>query len=126
LLHCGPKERESANRIVSELQHPSIASMGIWEDLPIDLSKAVLRRADLVVSTDSGPRHMAVALNRPVVTLFGPTDPAWTHTYNRPEALLKSQKPQSVMADISVDEVFSAVVAQIDLGNRGHLPIAAA
>ncbi len=34
------------------------------------------RRARLVIGGDSGPMHMAAALGRPVVTLFGPTDPA--------------------------------------------------
>ena len=30
-----------------------------------------------MVSTDSGPRHIAAALGKPVVTLLGPTLPAW-------------------------------------------------
>jgi heptosyltransferase-2 len=39
------------------------------------------RRVDLLVTTDSGPRHFAAALGTPVVTLFGPTHIAWTETY---------------------------------------------
>jgi len=42
--------------------------------------KALFCRADLVISNDTGPRHIAVALGRKVVTLFGPNDPAWTDT----------------------------------------------
>jgi heptosyltransferase-2 len=41
-----------------------------------------VRRADLLVTTDSGPRHFAAAFDRPVVTLFGPTHIAWTETYH--------------------------------------------
>lgn len=37
---------------------------------------AVLARADLVVANDSAPAHVAAALGRPVVSLFGPTVPA--------------------------------------------------
>ena len=37
---------------------------------------AMLRRAALVVGGDTGPVHLAAALGRPVVALFGPTDPA--------------------------------------------------
>lgn len=37
---------------------------------------ALARRVDLVVGGDSGPVHLAAALGRPVVALFGPTDPA--------------------------------------------------
>ena len=42
----------------------------------IDELLAVLARCDLVLSGDSGPLHMAVALGRPAVALYGPTDPA--------------------------------------------------
>jgi heptosyltransferase-1 len=37
---------------------------------------ALTRRAALVVGGDTGPVHLAAALGRPVVALFGPTDPA--------------------------------------------------
>ncbi len=40
--------------------------------------KAVIRRADLMVSNDTGPRHLAAALGTPCVALFGPTDRRWT------------------------------------------------
>ena len=117
LIHCGPGEREQANEIAAGLADPRVASMGICEDLPIGLSKAVLQKASVVVSTDSGPRHLAVALGSQVVTLFGPTDPAWTQTYNRPEILLQ---PNSTIEsqttstngntrDISVVQVVEAI-----------------
>jgi len=38
--------------------------------------KPILAEADLFIGGDSGPGHMAGALGRPVVSLFGPTDPA--------------------------------------------------
>lgn len=37
---------------------------------------ALTRRASLVIAGDTGPLHLAAALERPVVALFGPTDPA--------------------------------------------------
>ncbi|GAI94182.1 unnamed protein product, partial [marine sediment metagenome] len=42
--------------------------------------KALFAMADLVITNDTGPRHIAIALRRKVVTLFGPNDPAWTET----------------------------------------------
>jgi len=42
--------------------------------------KALFAMADLVVTNDTGPRHIAIAMGRKVVTLFGPNDPAWTDT----------------------------------------------
>ena len=93
LLHCGPSEREGANQIAAEVNHPLVESMGRFKDLPIGLTKAVLARASSVVSTDSGPRHIAVALNRPVISLFGPTDPFSTRTYNLSETILAADLP---------------------------------
>ena len=37
---------------------------------------AITRRAALVIAGDTGPLHLASALGRPVVAIFGPTDPA--------------------------------------------------
>ncbi len=42
-----------------------------------------LRRSELLVSNDSGPMHVAAALGRPVVALFGPTDPRRTGPYGQ-------------------------------------------
>ena len=59
--------------------------------LSLGLTKACVRRADLLVTTDSGPRHFAAAFDRPVVTLFGPTHIEWTETYH-PRAVHLQQK----------------------------------
>jgi heptosyltransferase-2 len=40
--------------------------------------KSLCRRASLMVTNDTGPRHIAAAMGTPLVTLFGPTDPRWT------------------------------------------------
>ncbi len=40
--------------------------------------KGIVKRCRLVVTNDTGPRHLAAAFARPCVTLFGPTDPRWT------------------------------------------------
>lgn len=113
LLHCGPQEREVAGRIAAEANHPRIASMGeLGKHLPIGLTKAVMSRARLVVTSDSGPRHIAVAFNRPVISLFGPTDPSWTTTYNRPEVTI-SAGPTRDMRGIVVGQVFESVREQV-------------
>ena len=81
LVMCGPAEREEAQAIVRQAAHPRVRSLDEGgEPLGIGLSKACVRRADLLVTTDSGPRHFAAALNRPVLTLFGPTGITWTVT----------------------------------------------
>jgi heptosyltransferase-2 len=80
LVLCGPAEREKAREILSLARHPAIFSLAD-ERLSIGLTKAAVRRADLLVTTDSGPRHFAAPFNVPVVTLFGPTHTAWSETF---------------------------------------------
>jgi heptosyltransferase-2 len=79
LVLCGPSERDMARRIVALANRPAVYSLSDYP-LSIGLTKACVRRADLLVTTDSGPRHFAAAFDRPVVTLFGPTHIAWTET----------------------------------------------
>lgn len=40
--------------------------------------KVICRDARIMVTNDTGPRHIAAAMGTPVVTLFGPTDARWT------------------------------------------------
>jgi heptosyltransferase II len=89
VVHCGPTDRDRANAIAHGASHPLVKSMGEIEDLPIGLSKALIEQSSLVVSTDSGPRHIAVALNKKVVSLFGSMNPNLTRTYNVPETVLQ-------------------------------------
>ncbi len=121
LLHCGPGERDAANATASRIGSPKVASMGVASDLPIGLTKAVLERAGLVLTSDSGPRHIAVALNRPVISLFGPTDPAATQTFNTPEVLLAPEASDS-MQEIALEKVlqaFDVLASQIPVAADG-------
>jgi lipopolysaccharide heptosyltransferase II len=56
---------------------------------------ALLERATLVIANDSGPMHIAAALGRPLVTIFGPTNPIRTGPYRRPDSVLRVQIPCS-------------------------------
>jgi lipopolysaccharide heptosyltransferase I len=56
---------------------------------------ALIRRSAISVTNDSGPMHLAVALDRPVVSIFGPTDPIWIGPYGRPGAALQAGVPCS-------------------------------
>lgn len=51
---------------------------------------ALVRRSAIVLSNDSGPMHIAVALGRPVVSIFGPTDPLWAGPYRQPDAAVSA------------------------------------
>ena len=75
---CGPAEAPIAKRI-GQLGGEDIT---VLADEPVRLGvlKALIKRCDLLITNDCGPRHFAKAFGRPVVTIFGPTDPRWTET----------------------------------------------
>lgn len=77
---CGPAEREEAIRIAAAARHPNVVSL-TGEPPSVALTKSIVRRLALLITTDSGPRHFAAAFDVPVVTLFGPTHIEWTETY---------------------------------------------
>jgi heptosyltransferase-2 len=121
LVLCGPKERELAQEIVRGAAHPQVQSLA-EEPLSIGLSKACVRRSRLLVTTDSGPRHFAAAFDVPVVTLFGPTDIAWSENYHPHAVHLQLELDcapcqqrtcplghHRCMRDLSIDEVFRTV-----------------
>ncbi|MCU0786215.1 MAG: lipopolysaccharide heptosyltransferase I [Verrucomicrobia bacterium] len=51
---------------------------------------AVFHRAAVVVSTDTGPMHLAVAAGTPVIALFGPTSPGYTGPYGAQHTILRA------------------------------------
>lgn len=122
LIHCGPKERESAAQLAARSGSSSVKSLGELADLPVGLSKAILRRARLLITSDSGPRHLAAAFQTPTLVLSGPIDPAANHSGNpferavwlKPECAPCNQshcplKHQRCLRDLSVDQVLTAV-----------------
>ena len=78
-VFCGPQERDQATAIQQQAAHRRVVSI-TQPTVGVGVSKACLRRCALLITTDSGPRHIAAALGVPVVALFGPTDPRLTET----------------------------------------------
>ena len=54
-----------------------------------------LRLCDLMVTNDTGPMHVAAALGKPLVALFGPTEPRRTGPYGQLENVLRIELPCS-------------------------------
>jgi lipopolysaccharide heptosyltransferase I len=61
---------------------------------PAELA-ALIRRAEVAVTNDSGSMHVAASLRKPVVSVFGPTNPVHIGPYERPESVVRVDLPCS-------------------------------
>ncbi|MDH4202685.1 MAG: lipopolysaccharide heptosyltransferase II [Phycisphaerae bacterium] len=117
-----PKEIEIAEAIRSKAK-TKIINLGLTP-LNGGQLKALFGSADLVVTNDTGPRHIAIALGKPVVSLFGPNNPQWTQSGHNREIQITGkapcvpcdkptceQKQHLCMESITVDSVFDAAMS---------------
>jgi heptosyltransferase I len=61
---------------------------------PAELA-ALIRRAEVAVTNDSGSMHVAASLGKPMVSVFGPTNPVHIGPYQRPESVVRVDLPCS-------------------------------
>ncbi len=57
------------------------------------LLAGLISYADLFITNDTGPMHIANALKVPVMAIFGPTDPSLTGPFQQPAAVIKKDVP---------------------------------
>jgi heptosyltransferase-1 len=87
---------------------------------------ALVRRAGVVIAGDTGPLHLAAALERPVVGLFGPTDPARNGPYGTQSRVLRHsssrvdhsrhRETEEGLMQITTDEVVEAALELLRAG----------
>ncbi len=70
----GQEERERAEWIAEHAQEALMLPQ-----LSLNALKALIFQCDLLIGNDTGPTHMAWAMNRPSITLFGPTPVSRVH-----------------------------------------------
>ena len=79
LISAAPKERAIVDSIQRGMTHSAVDLSRAG--MTLGALKEIVRRCDLMVTNDTGPRHIAAAFDVPVVTVFGPTHPQWTEIY---------------------------------------------
>ncbi|MGA7339838.1 MAG: glycosyltransferase family 9 protein, partial [Terracidiphilus sp.] len=113
LVNAGPGEEPMADVIVKEASGAAIP-------LATSLSQliALTRRIALCVAGDTGPLHLACALGRPVVGIYGPTDPSRNGPYGTRFKVLRSPEsrrdhsrraePEAGLLTITPEDVLKA------------------
>jgi heptosyltransferase I len=114
LVNAAPGEEELAEAIKAQSNR---AAMPVRCSLPQLI--AINRRVALAIGGDTGPIHLACALGRPVVGIYGPTDPARNGPYGTRFKVLRSplsqrnharlDEPEAGLLTISSEAVLEAV-----------------
>lgn len=85
---------------------------------------AALASAKLIIGNDSGPLHVAVALNRPTVSIYGPTNPEFVGPYGQLDRVVrfnvdcfpcrnKTCSHHSCMKGVEVEAVWKKVMTAL-------------
>jgi heptosyltransferase-2 len=79
LISGTSRERPILDAVQRHMHHAAVDLS--TKGLTLGALKEIVRRCDLMVTNDTGPRHIAAAFDVPEVTVFGPTLPEWTEIY---------------------------------------------
>jgi heptosyltransferase-1 len=113
VINVGPGEEPLAEIIVRQ-------TAGAATPLVCSLAQliAITRRVSLAIAGDTGPLHLACALQRPVVGIYGPTDPSRNGPFGTRFTVLRSpesrrdhtryQAPEAGLLTIQPDAVLRA------------------
>jgi heptosyltransferase-1 len=86
----GPDERADVAAVSGMMNSPAVNLAGATT---VGLLPALLSRASLLITNDSGPVHIAAAVGIPMVALFGPTSAVRTGPYGMGHSVLTGQVP---------------------------------
>jgi heptosyltransferase-1 len=89
---AGTKRDEQRSRQIAAAA-PGVCDLS-GKTTPADLA-ALIRRAEVTVTNDSGSMHVAASLGKPMVSIFGPTNPVHIGPYERPDSVVRVDLPCS-------------------------------
>ncbi len=114
VVNAGPGEENLAQQVCAASEGQAIAVT-----CSVGQLIAFTRRAHIFVGGDTGPLHLAAALQRPVVGIYGPTDPARNGPFATRSRVLRhpasqrdhtrNKNPEAGLLTIRVEDVVQAI-----------------
>ena len=112
-------EVEVSNEVVHRMRHTPTVLTG---KTSLDQITSILSVVDLLITNDTGPAHIAAALNTPIIAIFGPTNPLTTRPFSLQAEVIRHPPDcapcmlrdcpidHRCMTAITVEEVFEQAV----------------
>jgi len=96
IINASPSqaERDLAGRVEQAMTHKPLLNFARLDN-NLGLLKGLLSLCDLLVTNDTGARHIAAAMGTAVVTVFGSTDPRWAQIDYPAERIVRVEVPCS-------------------------------
>ena len=114
-VNGGPSEAALCAEIAGKSGAIDLCARGVM----LGSLKAILQRTALLITNDTGPRHIAAALDTPTIALFGPTDCRWTPTDYPYEQRIISE-PFLTEDRIADDHAVLCAIERIAVGDVLH------
>jgi lipopolysaccharide heptosyltransferase I len=110
LINFGPGEEDLALQVQA-------TSNGVAQPISCSISEliALTRRARLFVGADTGPLHLAAALQVPVVAIFGPTDPARNGPYGAKSVVLRNPASKTSLSHTSAPDPGLLAISAVEV-----------
>lgn len=90
----GPMDTEIVNKCISQMKNKDSELIKVFTGkLSLAELAAMLKKCALMLSTDSGPMHVGVSQNVPIVTMFGASPVPGFYPYDAKDVLIKSPEP---------------------------------
>ncbi len=96
IINASPSqaERDLAQQVEQAMTHKPLLNFARLDN-SLGLLKGLLSLCDLLVTNDTGARHIAAAMGKAVVTVFGSTDPRWAQIDYPAERIIRVEVPCS-------------------------------
>ena len=124
----GPMDEEIVQEAISLMKHKDSPHIGVFTGrMTLMELETVQKKCTALVTNDSGPMHVATAMNVPLVSIFGPSPVTGFYPYNKTSIVVKTPihchpcfrhhcDTLECMYAITVDEILERTLAMVEKG----------
>src|SRR6185503_6262929 len=112
-------EEEVSQRVIERMK---LKPVNLTGKTTIDQLTAILALSDLLITNDTGPAHIAAALGRPTLVIFGPTNPLTTRPLSGQAEILRHPPDCApcMLRDCPIDHRCMTAITTAEVIEQSH------